>query len=90
MSKLNLTAAPPSGGSAIKVDWHEMDIDELVERLTPGEIQKLLEEFDPDDPHLPPSERCAYRVITLILHRLEMSLFRAQTFVITFFVIAFV
>ena len=44
-----------------KVDWNDVDIDELVDRLTPGEIQKLLEEFDPDDPHLPPSERCAYR-----------------------------
>jgi len=44
-----------------EVDWKAMDIDELVDRLTPGEIQKLLEEFDPDDPHLPPSERCSYR-----------------------------
>ena len=31
-----------------EVDWKAMDIDELVDRLTPGEIQKLLEEFDPD------------------------------------------
>ena len=44
-----------------KVDWSQVDIDELVDVLTPGEIQKLLEEFDPDDPHLPPSERCSYR-----------------------------
>ena len=57
MSKL--TVAPPSGAPA--VNYIELDIDELVERLTPGEIQKLLEEFDPDDPHLPPSERCAYK-----------------------------
>jgi len=35
----------------------ELDIDELVERLTPGEIQKLLDEADPDDPQIPPSLR---------------------------------
>jgi len=53
----------PAGGSfkdAAKMDWSEVDIDELVDRLTPGEIQQLLEECDPDDPHLPPSARCAY------------------------------
>ncbi len=37
------------------------DIDELVERLTPGEIQRLLDECDPDDPHIPPSMRTNYR-----------------------------
>jgi len=46
---------------APEVNWNEVDIDELVDALTPGEIQKLLEEFDPDDPHLPASERCAYK-----------------------------
>lgn len=44
-----------------KTDWSELDIDELVERLTPGEIQKLLDECDPDDPHIPPSLRCNYK-----------------------------
>jgi len=39
----------------------ELDIDELVERLTPGEIQKLLDECDPDDPHIPPSLRSNYK-----------------------------
>ena len=39
----------------------DLDIDELVERLTPGEIQKLLDEADPDDPSIPPSLRCNYR-----------------------------
>jgi len=46
-----MTFTAPAGGSfkdAAKMDWNEVDIDELVERLTPGEIQKLLEEFDPD------------------------------------------
>ncbi len=40
---------------------HELDIDELVERLTPGEIQRLLDECDPDDPHIPPSMRTNYK-----------------------------
>ncbi len=40
---------------------HELDIDELVERLTPGEIQRLLDECDPDDPHIPPSMRSNYK-----------------------------
>eukprot|EP00095_Tigriopus_kingsejongensis_P001615 snap_masked-scaffold289_size220122-processed-gene-1.0 protein:Tk01615 transcript:snap_masked-scaffold289_size220122-processed-gene-1.0-mRNA-1 annotation:"tropomodulin" len=39
----------------------ELDIDELVERLTPGEIQRLLDECDPDDPHIPPSMRTNYK-----------------------------
>ena len=33
----------------------ELDIDELVDRLTPGEIQKLLDECDPDDPEFDPT-----------------------------------
>jgi tropomodulin len=32
-----------------------------VERLTPAEIQRLLDECDPDDPNMPPSMRCAYK-----------------------------
>ena len=56
--------APPRG----KDDpLSELDIDELVERLTPGEIQKLLDECDPDDPHIPPSLRTNYKVLTLRL-----------------------
>ena len=39
----------------------DLDIDELVERLTPGEIQKLLDEADPDDPQIPASLRCNYK-----------------------------
>eukprot|EP00090_Calanus_glacialis_P012061 TRINITY_DN2050_c0_g1_i1.p1 TRINITY_DN2050_c0_g1~~TRINITY_DN2050_c0_g1_i1.p1 ORF type:complete len:380 (-),score=96.25 TRINITY_DN2050_c0_g1_i1:1164-2303(-) len=39
----------------------DLDIDELVERLSPGEIQKLLDEADPDDPQFPPSLRSNYR-----------------------------
>jgi len=44
-----------------KVDWNELDVDELVDRLTPGEIQSLLDECDPDDPHIPPSMRSNYK-----------------------------
>ena len=40
---------------------HELDIDELVERLSASEIQKLLDECDPDDPHIPPSMRNNYK-----------------------------
>jgi len=36
-------------------------VDELVDRLTPGEIQSLLDECDPDDPHIPPALRCNYK-----------------------------
>jgi len=39
----------------------DLDIDELVERLSPGEIQKLLDEADPDDPQIPASLRTNYR-----------------------------
>lgn len=42
-------------------DIHDLDIDELVEKLTPGEIQKLLDDCDPDDSQIPPSLRCNYR-----------------------------
>lgn len=44
-----------------KVDWNDLDIDELVDRLTPGEIQSFLDECDPDDPHIPPAMRCNYK-----------------------------
>ena len=44
-----------------KTDWNELDVDELVDRLTPGEIQSLLDECDPDDPHIPPALRCNYK-----------------------------
>ena len=61
MSRLTCTA--PAGGSikdAANIDWNKVDIDELVDQLSPDEIQQLLEECDPDDPHLPPSARCTY------------------------------
>lgn len=34
------------------------DLDELFAKLTPEEIEILNSEVDPDDPYLPPSERC--------------------------------
>jgi len=39
----------------------ELDIDELVNQLSPGEIQKLIDECDPDDPSMPPSMRNKYK-----------------------------
>jgi len=54
---MTCTAGPESARRPLT----ELDIDELVERLTPGEIQKLLDECDPDDPHIPPSMRSNYK-----------------------------
>jgi tropomodulin len=42
-------------------DYADLDIDELVDKLTPGEIQKLLEDCDPDDSQIPPGLRSNYR-----------------------------
>ena len=39
----------------------ELDIDELVEQLTPEEIQRLLDDCDPDDPQIPSSLRTSYK-----------------------------
>jgi len=36
------------------------EIDDLLTKLTSEEIEKLLEETDPDDEHVPPSARCTY------------------------------
>ena len=40
---MTFTAGPESARQPLT----ELDIDELVDRLTPGEIQKLLDECDP-------------------------------------------
>ena len=65
MSRMISTGGAPPRGKDDPLS--ELDIDELVERLTPGEIQKLLDECDPDDPHIPPSLRTNYKVLTLRL-----------------------
>jgi len=54
---MTFTAGPESARQPLT----ELDIDELVDRLTPGEIQKLLDECDPDDPHMPASMRTNYK-----------------------------
>jgi len=54
---MTFTAGPESARQPLT----ELDIDELVDRLTPGEIQKLLDECDPDDPNMPPSMRNTYK-----------------------------
>lgn len=59
MSRMISTGGAPPRGRDDPLT--ELDIDELVERLTPGEIQKLLDECDPDDPHIPPSLRTNYK-----------------------------
>ena len=60
MSRMTITGGVPPRGKDDPLT--ELDIDELVERLTPGEIQKLLDECDPDDPHIPPGLRTNYKV----------------------------
>jgi tropomodulin len=57
MSRITITGSTRDP----KVDWNDLDVDELVDRLTPGEIQTLLDECDPDDPHIPPALRCNYK-----------------------------
>ena len=54
---MTITAGPESARQPLT----ELDIDELVDRLTPGEIQKLLDECDPDDPNMPASMRSKYK-----------------------------
>lgn len=61
MSRTVSTTAPLLKSKKDVGGLSELDIDELVERLSPGEIQKLLDECDPDDPHIPPSMRSNYK-----------------------------
>jgi tropomodulin len=42
-------------------DYSDLDIDELVDKLTPGEIQKFLDDCDPDDSGIPAALRCNYK-----------------------------
>lgn len=35
-----------------------MPFEDLLDGLTPSEIEELSNEVDPDDPHIPPSMRC--------------------------------
>lgn len=39
-------------------DYEDVDIDELLDKLTAEELEQLSSEVDPDDSLLPPSERC--------------------------------
>ncbi|UYV60690.1 TMOD1 [Cordylochernes scorpioides] len=36
----------------------ELTLDELLDKLTPEELEILESEVDPDDPHIPPNQRC--------------------------------
>ncbi|XP_025835112.1 tropomodulin-1 isoform X1 [Agrilus planipennis] len=40
--------------------YDEIDVEELLSKLTPEEINILAKEVDPDDSFLPPSQRCSY------------------------------
>ena len=57
MSRMVAVAGPKYEPKPAADPLSDLDIDELVDRLTPGEIQKLLDECDPDDPNIPPSMR---------------------------------
>lgn len=39
-------------------DYDDLDIDDLLAKLTPEELEQLSNEVDPDDSLLPPSQRC--------------------------------
>ncbi|KAI4459557.1 tropomodulin [Holotrichia oblita] len=41
-------------------EYDEVDVDELLAKLSPEEIKILAKEVDPDDSFLPPSQRCNY------------------------------
>lgn len=38
--------------------YDDEDIDELLSKLTPEELEQLNDDFDPDNSLLPPSQRC--------------------------------
>jgi tropomodulin len=40
--------------------YDDLDVDELLEQLSPEEIDILSKEVDPDDRLLPPAQRCSY------------------------------
>lgn len=41
-------------------EYEDMDVDELLAKLTAEELALLAKEVDPDDSFLPPSQRCGY------------------------------
>ncbi|XP_065157889.1 tropomodulin-1 isoform X1 [Atheta coriaria] len=41
-------------------EYDEIDVEELLAKLSPEEINILAKEVDPDDSFLPPSQRCSY------------------------------
>ncbi|XP_044756432.1 tropomodulin-1 isoform X3 [Coccinella septempunctata] len=41
-------------------EYEEIDVDDLLNKLTAEEINILAKEVDPDDSFLPPSQRCSY------------------------------
>uniref|UniRef100_A0A2P2I4M2 Tropomodulin-like n=1 Tax=Hirondellea gigas TaxID=1518452 RepID=A0A2P2I4M2_9CRUS len=42
-------------------EYDEVDVDDLLEQLSPEELELLAGDVDPDDSLVPPSERCGYK-----------------------------
>ncbi|KAK2189986.1 hypothetical protein NP493_92g07012 [Ridgeia piscesae] len=43
--------------------YEDVDFETLLEQLSPEEIEELsLELIDPDDSHIPPADRCRYKM----------------------------
>ncbi len=49
---MSRTSATPGASRGDSGRLQDLELDELVERLTPGEIQTLLDECDPGQAHL--------------------------------------
>jgi len=60
---MDYTITTPASTSVKKVNAEPLtdaEIDSLLENLSSEEIEKLLEDVDPDDTHMPASARCTY------------------------------
>ncbi|KAF2362657.1 Tropomodulin [Trinorchestia longiramus] len=44
-------------------EYDEVDVDALLEQLSPEELELLAGDVDPDDSLVPPSERCGYKCV---------------------------
>lgn len=54
------SASTAPAGKVKEAPLTDEEIEELLTKLSSEEIEKLLEETDPDDKHMPPSARCTY------------------------------
>jgi len=58
--KEEIATKPAGKGKVAEAPLTDEEIDLLLTQLTSEEIEKLLEDTDPDDKHMPPSARCTY------------------------------